>query len=79
MMRTIFLAMTTTAAVFAALPLSANPAAAQVDVRVGPRGADVEIGTEGRRYRDRDCKTVRVTEWRDGARVTKTVRRCRDD
>jgi Ni/Co efflux regulator RcnB len=60
---------------------------AQVDVRVGEprrpgvvieeprrRDRDVIIGTEGRGRGN--CRSVTVSEWRDGARVSRTERRC---
>jgi hypothetical protein len=60
-------------------------AQADVDVRIGPRGPGVVIDeprrrpgvvieTEGRR--NRDCRSVTVSEWRNGVRVTRTERRC---
>jgi hypothetical protein len=76
-MKKIVLAMTTAAALCAGVPLSTTMVAAQdVDVRIGPRGPGVVIDTDARRYRDRDCRSVTVTEWRDGVRVTRTERRC---
>jgi len=86
-MKTIVVAMMAAAALLTAMPLSANTAKADptrlaqvdVDVRVGgPRGPGVVIDTEGRgdrRYRG-ECRTVTITEWRDGVRVTRTERRC---
>ena len=89
-MRTIVLAMTTAAAVLTAAPLLAGSATpgpdqlAQVDVRIGtpppavvideprPRRG-VVIETEGRR---RDCRSVTVSEWRRGTKVTRTERQC---
>jgi hypothetical protein len=60
---------------------------AQVDVRIGEprrpgvvieeprrRDRDVVIGTEGRGRGD--CRSVTVSEWRDGVRVSRTERRC---
>jgi hypothetical protein len=81
-MKKIVLAMTTAAALCAGVPLSTTMVAAQdVDVRIGPRGPGVVIDTDARRYRDRgyrdrDCRSVTVSEWRDGVRVTRTERRC---
>jgi hypothetical protein len=62
-------------------------AQAGVDVRIGEprrpgvvieeprrRDRDVVIGTEGRG--GRDCRSVTVSEWRDGVRVSRTERRC---
>jgi Rieske Fe-S protein len=60
-------------------------AQADIDVRVGPRGPGVVIEeprrrpgvvieTEGRR--NRDCRTVSVTERQNGVSVTRTERRC---
>jgi accessory colonization factor AcfC len=77
-MKKIVLAMTTAAALCAGVPLSTTTVAAQdVDIRVGgPRGPGVVIDTDARRYRDRDCRSVTVTEWRHGVRVTRTERHC---
>jgi hypothetical protein len=60
---------------------------AQVDVRIGEprrpgvvieeprrRDRDVVIGTEGRGRGE--CRSVTVSEWRDGVRVSRTERRC---
>jgi hypothetical protein len=60
---------------------------AQVDVRIGEprrpgvvieeprrRDRDIVIDTEGRGRRD--CRSVTVSEWRDGVRVSRTERRC---
>ena len=77
-----------TAAPMLAGTASADPmqlAQADVDIRIGPRGPGVVIEdgrrrpgvvieTEGRR--NRDCRTVTVTEWQNGARVQRTERRC---
>jgi len=60
-------------------------AQADVNVRIGPRGPGVVIDeprhrhgvvieTEGRR--NRDCRSVTVSEWRNGVRVTRTERQC---
>jgi len=60
-------------------------AQADVDVRIGPRGPGVVIEeprrrpgvvieTEGRR--NRDCRSVSVTEWQNGVKVTRTERQC---
>jgi hypothetical protein len=38
------------------------------------RDRDVVIGTEGRGRGD--CRSVTVSEWRDGVRVSRTERRC---
>jgi len=55
----------------AAVPLmSPTPAAAQVGVDVGPNGIYV-----GPRHRPH-CRTVTISEWRHGVRVTRTERRC---
>jgi hypothetical protein len=96
-MKTIIVAMTTATALFAAMPLPADTAKAadtpkadavqlaQLDVRIGERrGPGVVIGTEGRRYRERDrfdrsdCRKITVTEWRRGVRVERTKWRCDD-
>jgi hypothetical protein len=67
-------------AVLTAAPLTvaADPvrmAQVDVDVRIGgPRGPGVVIDTDGRR--NRDCRTVTVTEWSNGVKVTRTERRC---
>jgi len=66
---------------------STQLAQADVDVRIGGprrpgvvideprrRDRDVIIGTEGRG--GRNCRSVTVSEWRDGARVSRTERRC---
>ena len=58
--------------------VTASAQAQGVDVRIGDDrrgGPAVRIGRE----RGRDCRTVKTTEWRNGRRVTKTVRRCRGD
>jgi hypothetical protein len=89
-MKTIIVAMNTATALFAAMPLPADTAKAdsvqlaQLDVRIGERrGPGVVIGTEGRRYRDRDrdsgCRKITVTEWRRGVKVERTKWRCDDD
>ena len=74
-MRSLALAASAAAVMIAAPLIATTPAAAQVgvDVEVGPRtGAYV-----GPRHRP-NCKTITVTEWRHGAKVTRTERRCRD-
>jgi len=91
-MKTIAIAVMTAAAVWTAAPMlagtaSADPmrlAQADVDIRIGPRGPGVVIEerrrpgvvieTEGRR--NRDCRSVTVTEWQNGERVKRTERRC---
>jgi hypothetical protein len=75
-MRSLALAASAAAVMLTAAPLIATtPAAAQVgvDVEVGPR-TGVYVGP---RHRP-NCKTITVTEWRHGAKVTRTERRCRD-
>ena len=52
--------------------LGTSPASAQVGVHVGPGGIYI-----GPRHRP-DCRTVTVTEWHHGARVTRTIQRCGD-
>lgn len=83
-MKTIVVALAA-AAMLAAAPLSTNAAKADptrlaqvdVDVRIGgPRGPGIVIDTDGRGNRDRNCRTVQVTEWRNGIRVTRTERQC---
>jgi hypothetical protein len=74
----------TAAAVLSAAPLVTTATAdpiqlAQVDVDVrlgGPRGPGVVIDTDGRRHRNRDCRVVTITEWRNGVRIERTERRC---
>ena len=82
-MKSILIAMTTAAAVLTAAPMLAGTAKADpsqlaqvdVDLRVGgPRGPGVVIDTDGRRHRD--CRTVTVSEWRNGVKVSRTTRRC---
>jgi hypothetical protein len=82
-MKSIAIAMTTAAAVLTAAPMlaaeaKADPvrmAQADIDVRVGgPRGPGVVIDTDGRRHRD--CRTVTVSEWHNGVKVSRTERRC---
>lgn len=80
-----------TVAALTAAPLLAGTAAAdpirlaQVDVEIGghprsgvviehPRRPGVVIESEGRARHD--CRSVTVKEWRNGARVTRTERRC---
>ena len=73
-MRSLALAASAAAVMLTAAPLIATtPAAAQVGVEVGPR-TGVYVGP---RHRP-NCKTITVTEWRHGAKVTRTERRCRD-
>ena len=70
-----------TVAALTAAPLLAGTAAAdpirlaQVDVEIGghPRSG-VVIESEGRARHD--FRSVTVKEWRNGARVTRTERRC---
>jgi len=50
-------------------------AQARIGVEVDPGGVGVRVGPRDR-DRDRRCKTVTTREWRDGRRVTRTVRRC---
>jgi hypothetical protein len=76
-MRKTLLALSAAVAVMAAMPLiSSTNAAAQVgvDVEVGPRSG-IHVGP---RYRPH-CRTVTVSEWRHGVRVTRTERRCDRD
>ena len=82
-MKSILIAITTAAAVLAAAPMLAGAAKAdsfqlaQVDVDVrlgGPRGPGVVVDTDGRRHRD--CRSVTVSEWRNGVKVVRTERRC---
>jgi hypothetical protein len=90
-MKPIMLAMTTAAlaASLFAQSAGADPmrlAQIDPDVRKGatprgpgvvieePRPPAVAIETEGRN--GRDCRFVTVNEWRDGAKVTRTERRC---
>jgi hypothetical protein len=77
-----------TAAPLLAATANAGPtrlAQADVDVRIGPppgpgvviegpRRPGVGIDTEGRGRRD--CRSVTVSEWRDGVKVTRTERQC---
>jgi hypothetical protein len=75
-MRKTVLALSAAVAVMAAMPLmSPTNAAAQVgvDVDVGPR-AGIHVGPRQRPH----CRTVTVSEWRHGVRVTRTERRCGD-
>jgi hypothetical protein len=79
------------AAVLSAAPLApvnADPlrlAQVDVDINVGPgrhRGPGIVVApapgivveTEGRGRRD--CRSVTVTEWQNGVRVSRTERRC---
>src|SRR5215510_2153597 len=66
---------------------STQLAQADVDVRIGgPRRPGVVIEEPRRRERGivvdtegrgrRDCRSVTVSEWRDGVRVSRTERRC---
>jgi hypothetical protein len=82
-MKSIVIAITTATAVLTAAPMLAGSAKADpvrlaqvdVDVRVGgPRGPGVVIDTDGRR--NRDCRTVTVSEWHNGVKVVRTERRC---
>jgi len=69
-MRKLALAAAATAAVLAgAMSGGTSPALAQ-RVDVGPGG--IHIGP-GHRH---GCRTVTTTEWRNGVRVQRTVRRC---
>jgi hypothetical protein len=72
-MRSLALAASAAVVMLAAPLIATTPAAAQVGVEVGPR-AGVYVGS---RHRP-NCKTITVTEWRHGAKVTRTERRCRD-
>jgi hypothetical protein len=89
-MKTTVFAIATVAALTAA-PLVTGAAKAdptrlaQVDVEVGapgrpgvviehPRRHGVVIESEGRARHD--CRSVTVREWRHGARITRTERRC---
>jgi hypothetical protein len=71
-MRKIALMIATVSAVAMAVPsLGTTAASAQrVGVEVGPGG--VYVGPRDRPH----CRTVTITEWRHGARVTRTERRC---
>jgi hypothetical protein len=79
-MKTMMLAIATAAAVLTTAPLLAGTARAdsirlaQADIDEPRRRRDVEIETEGRMRRD--CRSVTVSEWRNGVRVTRTERRC---
>ena len=75
----------TAAAVLSAAPLATAIAQVGVDIEVGPgrhRGPGIVVApapgivveTEGRSRRD--CRSVTVTEWQNGARVSRTERRC---
>jgi hypothetical protein len=70
-MRKIALVIATAGAALMATPIlgTTGAMAQRVGVEVGPGG--VHVGD-----RDRHCRTVRVTEWRHGVRVTRTERRC---
>ena len=65
------------AAIFGGVPLmiGTTQAVAQVGVDIGPRGGGVYVGPDHRHH----CRTVTITEWRHGARVTRTERRCDRD
>ena len=74
-MKKLALVISTAAAVLTAAPLvGSTQAAAQVGVEIGPR-TGVYVGP---RHRP-NCRTVTVTEWRHGAKVTRTERRCDRD
>ena len=71
-MRKIGLAIAAASAITIAVPMiGAGDAAAQrFGVEVGPGGVYV-----GPRHRPH-CRTVTISEWRHGVRVTRTERRC---
>jgi hypothetical protein len=69
-MKKLLLAAATAGLVFGSVPMGTTAALAQV--HVGPGG--VRIGPDRPH-----CRTVTVTEWRNGARVTRTERRCGPD
>jgi hypothetical protein len=76
-MKKLALVISTAAAVLTAAPLvGSTQAAAQVgvDVEIGPR-TGVYVGPRHRPH----CRTVTITEWRHGAKVTRTERRCDRD
>ena len=81
-------AVLTAAPMLAGIANADNVRLAQVDVDVrvgGPRGPGVVIeeprrgpgiviDTDGRR--NRDCRSVTVSEWQNGVKVTRTERQC---
>ncbi len=84
LMRSLVVAMTVMTLVPAAP--AAGPAPLQVQVQVGvdvrsggSRSSAPVIDSDGRGERARDranCRTVKLTEWRDGAKVSRRERRC---
>ena len=74
-MKRLALVAATAAALFGAVPfVGTTQALAQVAVEVGPRTGVV---VEPRHHPH--CRTVTITEWRHGAKVTRTERRCGRD
>ncbi len=78
-MRSLVVAMTVIT--LAPAPPAYGPALfqAQADVRGGFRSPTAVIDSDGRMDRARDrtnCRTVKLTEWRNGAKVNRRERRC---
>lgn len=82
LMRSLVVAMTVMTLVPAAPAAGPAPVQVQagVDVRSGgSRSSAPVIDSDGRGERARDranCRTVKLTEWRDGAKVSRRERRC---
>jgi hypothetical protein len=74
-MKRLALVASTAAALLTAVPIvGTTQALAQVGVEIGPR-TGVYVGPRHRPH----CRTVTISEWRHGARVTRTERRCGRD
>jgi hypothetical protein len=74
-MKRLAFAAATAVAVLASVPVvGTSQALAQVGVEIGPR-AGVYVGPRHRPH----CRTVTISEWRHGVRVTRTERRCDRD
>jgi hypothetical protein len=70
-MRKLLLTAATAALTLGSIPLIGTTAAL-AQIHVGPGG--VRVGPDRPH-----CRTVTITEWRHGARVTRTERRCGHD
>ena len=74
-MKKLVLAFATMGALGLAAPLfgTTDATAQRLGVEVGPDG--VHVGARDRPH----CRTVTISEWRHGVRVTRTERRCDRD